>query len=185
MVANKKMMPTELLKRLYVQSRVSGDALTQLEPRLRANSIRPFAIAIEMLDTLTTAFGDSNRKQMARMKYRTMRQGDREFSDFWTEFQRLAAELDHSEETLIDDLIKKCHYTIQQQLATGKEDPTSLSQLAKRCQRIELSLKKVGRNKLAQERYAATRKTSAVATRPSAAPATPTTSAAPGNSRFS
>ena len=151
MTANKKMMPAELLKKSYMQSRVSGNALAQLESRLPENTTRPFTMVNEMLDILTSAFGDPNRKQTARTKYRTLRQGDRDFSDFWAKFQRLAARLDHSKETLIDDLVEKCRYTIQQQLATGEEDPTSLNQLAKRCQRIELSLKKVGRNKLAQE----------------------------------
>lgn len=99
MTANKKMMPTELLKKSYVQSRVSGNALAQLEPRLRENTTRPFTMANEMLDILTSAFGDPNRKQTARTKYRTLRQGDRDFSDFRAKFQRLAARLDHSKET--------------------------------------------------------------------------------------
>lgn len=81
---------------------------------------------------------------MARTKYQTLQQGNREFSDFWVKFQQLAAELDHSKETLIDNFIKKCHYIIQQQLTTDKENPTSLSQLAKQCQQIKLLLKKVG-----------------------------------------
>lgn len=74
-----------------------------------------------------------------------------------SEFQRLAAELDHSEETLIDDLIEKSHYKIKQQLATGEEDPTNLVQLAKRCQRIEQSLKTVTRDKALHEKSMARR----------------------------
>ena len=87
---------------------------------------------------------------------------------------------------LIDDLIKKCHYTIQQQLVMGKENPTSLTQLAKQCQRIELLLKKVGQNKLVYERYSAW-KTGLMTTKStSAAPATtPITNTAPASSQFS
>lgn len=171
MTANKRVILTELLKKAYVPSRVSGNALGQLEPR-HLNSTRPLATANEMLDTLTSAFADPDRKQTARTRYQTLWQGDRDFSDLWPELQRLAAELDHSEETLIDDFIEKYHYTIQQQLATGEEEPTSVIQLAKRCQRIELSLKKGCRNKIAQERYSA-RKADPTATR--------TTSAAPAS----
>lgn len=69
MVANKRMMPTELLKMLYIQSWVSGDALTQFEPRLHENNTCLFTTAIKILDTLTTVFGDPNRKQTARTKY--------------------------------------------------------------------------------------------------------------------
>lgn len=82
-----------------------------------------------MFEVLTAAFGDANRKQNARTVYRSLRRGDRDFSSFWAEFQRLGADLDHSEETLIDDLLHKAHYTIQQQLATGDEDPTVLPEV--------------------------------------------------------
>ena len=67
----------------------------------------------------------------------------------------------------------------------GEENPMSLTQLAKWCQRIELSLKKVGQNKLTYEHYAAW-KTSPMATRSTSAAlvTTPTTSAAPASSQF-
>ena len=69
MTANEKMTPTEILKKAYVQSRMSSNALTQLEPRLHKGNSRLFVMAHKMLDTLTSAFGDLNRKQMARTKY--------------------------------------------------------------------------------------------------------------------
>ena len=103
---------------------------------------------------LTASFGDTNRKRNARMEYRSLRQGTRDFNTFWAQFQRLAAELDHSEETLIDDLIEKCHHSIQRHLVDGEEDPTNLLQLAKRCQRIEQRLKKVDWSQLVQDRIA-------------------------------
>ena len=80
-----------------------------------------------MFDILTLIFGNSNRKQTAYIKYQTFQQRDCNFSNFWAKFQQLAAELDYNKETLIDDFIKKCHHTIQQQLVTGEEDPTSLT----------------------------------------------------------
>ena len=185
MIANEKIMLTEILRKVYMQSWVSSNALTQLEPRIRKSNSWSFATAHEILDILTSVFGDPNRKQTVHTKYQTFRQRDWEFNNFWVKFQRLAIELDHSKETLIDDFIEKCYYTIQQQLATGEKNPTSLTQLAKRCQRIELSLKKVGQNKLTHERYTAW-KTGFTATKfTSAAPATiSTTSAAPASSRF-
>lgn len=63
---------------------------------------------------LTVLLPESSGGKTTNTRYRIMRQGDRDFNDFWAEFQRLAAELDHSEGTLIDDLIEKSHYTIQQ-----------------------------------------------------------------------
>ena len=65
-----------------------------------------------MLEVLTAAFSNANEKQEARAKYRGLRQEDQAFSTFWAEFYRLSQDLDHSEATLIDDLIKKSHYSI-------------------------------------------------------------------------
>ena len=76
-----------------------------------------------MLDVLTVTFGNKNRKQEACMEYRALRQGTKDFSTFWAEFQCLAIKLDHSDETLIDDLIDKCHHTIQDKLATSEKRP--------------------------------------------------------------
>lgn len=113
-ITNKKIILIKLLKKLYVQSRVSSDALTQFEPCFCKNSIRSFTTAIKILNTLTTAFGNLNRKQTARIKYQTLRQSNCKFSNFWVEFQQLAAELDYSKEILINNLIEKYYYTIQQ-----------------------------------------------------------------------
>ena len=90
-----------------------------------------------MLDVLIAAFRDTNRKHNARMKYRLLWQGTRDFNTFWAQFQQLAAKLDYSEETLIDDLIEKRHHSIQRYLVDGDKDLTNLLQLAKRCQRIK------------------------------------------------
>ncbi|MCJ1271351.1 hypothetical protein MMC22_011251, partial [Lobaria immixta] len=66
--------------------------------------------------------------------------------------QTLSA-LDFNEVTLIDDLIYRFHHTIQRQLATGDEHPTSLREIALRCQRIHQSLKDAERNKAPDEMY--------------------------------
>ena len=73
MIANEKMMPTKIFKKAYMQSQMSSNVLTQLKLRLRENNSRPFAIANEMLDTLTSVFGDPNWKQTARTEYWTLR----------------------------------------------------------------------------------------------------------------
>lgn len=113
-----------------------------------------------MLDYLEAVYGDPNRKRNSRNKYRTLRQGDKDFNTFWAEFQRLAADLDHNEATLIDDLVHKSHHSIQLQLATSDELPSSLSALALRCQRIWQSLKDANYNRVAHERFAERKKRS-------------------------
>ena len=148
------LMPTESSKQGYLQSRTADNALAQLKPRLRSNATRLFATASEMFEVLTAAFGNANQKQEDRAAYQTLIQGTRDFSSFWAEFQRLTQDLDLSEEIKISDLIQKSHHSIQHKLATGEEEPTNLLQLAKRCQRIEQSLKEVNRSKYVQDRNA-------------------------------
>ena len=80
--ANGAHMPTEALKKSYVQSRVADNALAQLSTRLEEETTRLFATVKEMFDVLTAAFGDTNRKCDARMEYRLLRQGTRDFNTF-------------------------------------------------------------------------------------------------------
>ena len=61
--------------------------------------------ADEMFKVLTAAFGNANQKQEDHAAYQLLNQGTRDFSLFWAEFQRLAQDLDLSEETKISDLI--------------------------------------------------------------------------------
>ena len=83
-----------------------------------------------------------------------MRQGDKEFTTFWAEFQQLAAELDHSKPTFIDDLINKSHYLIQIPLSTCQDLPTKLVEVAQHCQRIWQSLKEANQNKFISKKVA-------------------------------
>lgn len=61
MTANEKMMPTEIFKKVYMQNRVSGNALTQLEPQLHKNNSQPFATANKIFNTLTSVFDDCSK----------------------------------------------------------------------------------------------------------------------------
>lgn len=165
-----------------VQSRVGGNAMGHLAPRLRRNAVIRFTTAQQMLECLKAVYGNPNWKRNLRNKYRNLRQDDKDFNTFWAEFQRLAADLDHNEATLIDDLVHKSHHTIQLQLATGDELPTSLSALALHCQRIWQSLKNANYNQVASKRFVERKKrlggTKATTTAPSAsAPAAQTTPA--------
>ena len=120
--ANGTYMPTEFLKMSYIQGLVADNALAQISSRLDDDATRPFTTAKEMPDVLTASFGNINKnfeKQEARGAYRFLCQGTRDFSSFWAEFQRFTQELDHSEATLIDELIEKSHYSIRRKLATA------------------------------------------------------------------
>ena len=112
-------MPTESLKILYIQSLLADNALGQVSARLGKDSTRPFTSAKEILKVLTAGFGNANEVEEARAAYRSLCQSTRDFSSFWAEFQRLSQLLDHSNGTLIADLIEKSSASIQRQLSTG------------------------------------------------------------------
>ena len=136
LAANDDHMPTELLKKAYVENRVGGEAMGHLEPRLQKGAMKPFLTAEEMFDQLERTYGDPNRKQTAMNDFRSLRQGSKDFNTFWAEFQRLAAELDHNEATLISELKHKLSWGMNRQLATGAEAPTDLYEFAHKCQRL-------------------------------------------------
>lgn len=73
-----------------------------------------FNSTTEMFEVLEAGFGDPNRKRNACAALPCPTPRHEGFFIFWAEFQPLASESDHSEETLIDDLIDKSHHSIQQ-----------------------------------------------------------------------
>lgn len=143
LLANSDHYPTEIIRIAYVETRVGGDAAKHLAPRLRLDARKPFTTAEEIFQYLERVYGDPNRKHTALTEFRKLRQGMKEFNGFWADFQRLSAELDHNEETLIEELRDKLSIEIQRQLATGEDDPADLYDFARRCQRIDQRLRDV------------------------------------------
>ena len=88
--ANDSYMPTKFLKMSYIQSFVADNALSQISSRIGDDATRLFSTAKEMLDVLTAGFGNPNENEEARASYRSLRQGTKEFSVFWAEFQCLS-----------------------------------------------------------------------------------------------
>ena len=152
--ANKAHMLTKTLKKSYMQNRVADNTLAQLSTCLKKEATQLFASAKKMFEILTAAFGDTNRKQEACIEYRLLHQRMQDFNTFWAHFQQLTAELDHSEEIFIDNLIEKCHHSIQRHLVDEDKDLINLLQLAKCCQKIKQGLKKVNHSQLVQNRIA-------------------------------
>ena len=62
LLANEDHMPTEILRKAYVENRVNGDAMRHIEARLRKGAAKPFETAEEMLELLERIYGDPNRK---------------------------------------------------------------------------------------------------------------------------
>jgi hypothetical protein len=140
--ANSDHYPTPDLQMGYVENRVGGTAIKHLAPRLRSGSVNPFKSAEEMLEVLERIFADPNRRMTALQEFRKLYQGNKDFNSFWAEFQRLAAEIDYSPETLIDELRNKVSAELERAIIT-ETDPVDVYALARKCQLYDQNIQKV------------------------------------------
>lgn len=109
-----------------------------------------FTIAKKTLDMLTIRFGNPNQKEKTRSAYKFLHQSTRESSSFWAKFQKFSQLLDHSNKTMIINLIKKFNTSIQCQLSMGKQQSTNFLELAQRYQHIKYLFKMASRNQFIQ-----------------------------------
>lgn len=85
-MANADYFLTKAQQMTYVQSRVDGDAMGHLALHLYCNAVICFTIAQQMLQCLKAVYGDPNWKRNSWNKYQNLRQGNKDFNTFWTEF---------------------------------------------------------------------------------------------------
>ena len=125
--------PTDRSKLIYAENRVRGKTLQHLEPCLRLNSITPFATIEDLFNHLEDIFGNPHRKKHDIEKFRDLKMGASSFNDFYSEFIRLASDLEYTLEMLIREFKHKLTPRLQDRLNSGVELSTSISTLAKRC----------------------------------------------------
>jgi hypothetical protein len=142
LLANGDHYPTDSLQIAYTESRIGGEAARHIAPRLRATALNRFRTAEEILDYLTQVYGDPDRRHTAQRAYLKLYQGRRSFAEFWAEFQRLAAELDYNQTSMIDDLRFKLNPSLQNALV-HVPDPTDIYEFARTCQRVDQRLKDI------------------------------------------
>ena len=140
--ANHDYYPTEDIRIGYIENRVGGIATKHLVPQLRAGATNPFKSADEMLETLEQVYRDPNCCTTALQEFRKLYQGNRDFNSFWAEFQRLAAEIDYSPETLIDKLHNKVSVDLEQAIIT-ELDLVDVYTLARKCQQYNINIQRL------------------------------------------
>ena len=93
--------PTERSKLIYIENRVGEKALQHLEPCLQLNLITLFATIEDLFNYLEDIFANPHWKDHAMEKFRDLKMGARSFNDFYSEFIRLALELEYTSKMLI------------------------------------------------------------------------------------
>jgi len=121
--------------------------------------------------------GDPDRRHTAQRAYLKLYQGKRSFTEFWAEFQRLAAELDYNQTPMIDDLPFKLNPSLQNALV-HVPDPTDIYEFVRTCQRVDQRLKDIQAVQARVERRNPTTAADGKAATPQANTAKATTSTA-------
>lgn len=115
MTANADRFPTTTSRLIYVAGRLSGKAYDLILPRA-PYGIPQFTDYPELLRFLEAAYGDPDRIQNARNRLYTLRQGNKEFSSYFAEFERLALEGEMPEASLQPLLFQNISRELQDML---------------------------------------------------------------------
>jgi hypothetical protein len=120
----------------YAVSVLGGDALNQIIPFMRDDKI-DLPDLKALIDILERAFGDPDRAATAARKLYALKQGHREFSTYYAEFARYAADVDWNEPAKLSVLKNGLSYDLKQDLIPLPEEPQTIEALVAVCQKLD------------------------------------------------
>ena len=129
--------PTEASKISYGMSRLSKDAARTMDPFFRNGTFVNFEIFVSLLER---TYDDASREHTAVTKLENLRQRNRDFTSFFSEFLGLVGELDWNETARVAALRRAISDEIRAQLV-GRDLPKDLPEFATICQRIDEDLR--------------------------------------------
>jgi hypothetical protein len=96
----------------YASSRYRGNAWSWIEPSI-AQGQSTYKMWEEFKTTITWAFGEVDSKEVARRRFKAIRQGNRSAAAYWAEFQRIMVDLDYNDLMYIDQFNDGLHIDVQ------------------------------------------------------------------------
>jgi len=126
---NADLFPSERAKLGYVHSRLSGDAAETTQSRRERGCSNPYKTADELLEELAQLFDDPDKEANFRRDYYNLVQGQKKFSEFYTQFQRLSFYLGYQEKQLIADLKDKINPRLRSAWVTQLIQPSTLKEI--------------------------------------------------------
>ena len=140
--------PTEQSKLAYALGRLKEKALEQLQPYLKENGTIDLADMGTFYNKLQLAFGDPDRKATAQRELRQLKQKDREFYLYLSDYQRLVPDTGYDDEAkrsiLLDGLsdeLKSALITVD--LPASLDDTINvLQKIDNRFRSVQASLRK-------------------------------------------
>jgi hypothetical protein len=131
---NRDHYPDEQSRMDYTYSRVGGDALLHLDPRIESGA-NQYNTVEEMIETLFQAYGDQDKRGTAQEDFRKLYQNDRKFTEFWADFLRLSTILNMADIDQQDELRRRVADDIK--AAIAPMDFSTIHELAKKCTLID------------------------------------------------
>jgi hypothetical protein len=96
----------------YASSRCRGNAWSWIEPSI-AQGQSTYKMCEEFKTAITRAFGEADSKEVARRKFKAIRQGNHSAAAYWAKFQRIMADLDYNDSMYIDQFNDGLHIDVQ------------------------------------------------------------------------
>ncbi len=127
--ANANHYPTEKIRIAYVVSRLGGDADQQTYAKRRVDAPSPYQSLSELLKHLEGIYEDQDLIRKCRREYVALKQLNKPFSSFYSEFTRIFSFLNYDDTTLMDDIQDKINNRLQDALSVCPIEFSSLDKL--------------------------------------------------------
>ena len=116
---------------------LTGDAIDQVQSYMENDKVNLANLAA-LIAILDTAFSNPNRVAEAKSKLSTLQQGTREFTLYYAEFQRYAADVQWDEVAKLAALRKGLSYKLKNDLVTAATDPVTVADLVTLCNCLDM-----------------------------------------------
>jgi len=112
-----------------VVSRLEGDADQQTYAKRRVDAPSPYQSLSELLKHLKEIYEDQNLIRKCRREYVALKQLNKPFSSFYSEFTRIFSFLNYDDATLMNDIQDKINNRLQNALSVCLIEFSSLDKL--------------------------------------------------------
>jgi hypothetical protein len=140
---NAESYPNELMKILYVSSRLTGHALSLTNPRLDEENPITYKTIIEFISHLKELYSNPNKIHNARRAFQSLgMKAGQAFQEFYAVFLRLVAESRTSQDQLKYELNEKLTLKLQESVAIYYNDPeVDVTQFAQHCTTVDQQIR--------------------------------------------
>ena len=136
LMLNREHYPDNNTKIYYAKNCCGGKALEHLQPHLLVDSLIPFETIGELFTKLEEFYWDPHCKDHAIEKFGELKMGSGSFNAFYSEFFKLAANLEYIKEMLLQEFIHKWSPQMQDGMNSGLEYSDNIKDLAARSPKI-------------------------------------------------